>query len=169
MHIVPPTACPTWPLLRDDVHGRKAAGLAATVHGGGKRQGEGMFFTKWGVRLPACPTQSLSFAVVDLLKGLHLGPARALVAGAVGGFVGSQILQLLIPALRGFNVVPIVGCFDGRGRHCRVGADKHSASHRHRSLKRPTLASSSRIALAVGRWMSRHRIRQTKVSRPPPK
>src|SRR5215472_14702804 len=115
MHIVPPTACPTWPLLRDDVHGRKAAGLAATVHGGGKRQGEGMFFTKWGVRLPACPTQSLSFAVVDLLKGLHLGPARALVAGAVGGVVGSQILQLLIPALRGFDVVPIIGQMIGAG------------------------------------------------------
>jgi len=59
-----------------------------------------MFFTKWGVRLPACPTQSLSFAVVDLLKGLHLGHARALVAGAVGGFVGSQILQLLIEGLQ---------------------------------------------------------------------
>ena len=49
------------------------------------------------------------FAVNDLLKGFDLDPARALVAGAVGGVVGSQILQLLIPALRGFNVVPIVG------------------------------------------------------------
>ena len=50
-----------------------------------------------------------AFAVHDLLKGFHLGPARALVAGAVGGVAGSQILQLLIPALRGFNMVPIVG------------------------------------------------------------
>jgi len=49
------------------------------------------------------------FAIDDLLKGFHLGPARALVVGAVGGVVGSQILQLLIPAWSGFNVVPIVG------------------------------------------------------------
>ena len=49
------------------------------------------------------------FAVVDLRKGFDLGPAGGLVAGAVGGVVGSQILQLLIPAWSGFNVVPIVG------------------------------------------------------------
>jgi hypothetical protein len=49
------------------------------------------------------------FAVGDLLKGFDLGPAQALVAGAVGGVVGSLILQLLIPALRDLDVVPIVG------------------------------------------------------------
>jgi uncharacterized membrane protein YeaQ/YmgE (transglycosylase-associated protein family) len=50
------------------------------------------------------------FAVGDLLKGdFDLGPARILVAGAVGGVVGSQILQLVIPALRSFDIVPILG------------------------------------------------------------
>ena len=49
------------------------------------------------------------FAVNDLLKGFDLDPARALVAGAVGGVAGSQILQLLIPALRGFGIGPIFG------------------------------------------------------------
>ena len=51
-----------------------------------------------------------SFAVGDLLeRDFGLGPARNLVAGAVGGVIGSQILQLLVPALRGFNIVPIIG------------------------------------------------------------
>ena len=50
------------------------------------------------------------FAVGDLLKGdFDLGPARNLVAGAIGGVVGAQILQLVIPALRGFDILPIVG------------------------------------------------------------
>ena len=46
-------------------------------------------------------------AVGDLLSSGH--PARNLISGAVGGVIGSQILQLLIPVLRGFNLVPIVG------------------------------------------------------------
>jgi uncharacterized membrane protein YeaQ/YmgE (transglycosylase-associated protein family) len=49
------------------------------------------------------------FAVGDLLGRFDLGPVRNLVAGAVGGVIGSQILQLLIPALRGLDIVPIVG------------------------------------------------------------
>ena len=51
-----------------------------------------------------------SFAVGDLLgRNFDLGPARAAVAGAVGGVIGVQILQRVIPALRGFDIVPIVG------------------------------------------------------------
>ena len=51
-----------------------------------------------------------SFAVGDLLeRDFGLGPARNLVAGAVGGIIGSQILQFLVPALSGFNIVPIIG------------------------------------------------------------
>jgi hypothetical protein len=46
------------------------------------------------------------FAVGDLLRRGH--PARNLIWGAVGGVIGSQILQLLIPALRGFSLVPIL-------------------------------------------------------------
>jgi uncharacterized membrane protein YeaQ/YmgE (transglycosylase-associated protein family) len=50
------------------------------------------------------------FAVGDVLKGnFDMGPARNAVAGAVGGVVGAKILQLLIPALNGFDVIPIVG------------------------------------------------------------
>jgi len=50
------------------------------------------------------------FAVGDFLRRrFDLSPAQNLVAGAVGGVIGSQILQLLIPALRGFDVVPIIG------------------------------------------------------------
>jgi hypothetical protein len=49
------------------------------------------------------------FAADDLLKGFHLGPARSLAAGAIGGVIGVQILQLVIPALRGLDVVPILG------------------------------------------------------------
>ncbi len=49
------------------------------------------------------------FAVGDILKGnFDLGPARNAVAGAVGGVVGAKILQLLIPALNGFDIIPIV-------------------------------------------------------------
>ena len=47
------------------------------------------------------------FAVADLLRRGHL--ARTLISGAAGGVTGSQILQLLIPALRGLDIVPIVG------------------------------------------------------------
>jgi uncharacterized membrane protein YeaQ/YmgE (transglycosylase-associated protein family) len=50
------------------------------------------------------------FAVGDILKGnFNLGPARNAVTGAVGGVVGAKILQLLIPALNGFDIIPIVG------------------------------------------------------------
>ena len=48
-------------------------------------------------------------AVGDLLKGFDLGPLRNVVAGAVGGVIGAKILEFLIPALRGFNIGPIVG------------------------------------------------------------
>ena len=51
------------------------------------------------------------FAVGDLLRsdyGLH-DPLQNAIAGAVGGFIGVQILQRVIPALRGFDIVPIVG------------------------------------------------------------
>ena len=47
------------------------------------------------------------FAVADLLRRGHL--ARTLISGAAGGVTGSQILQLLIPALTGSNIVAIVG------------------------------------------------------------
>jgi hypothetical protein len=50
------------------------------------------------------------FAVGDILKGnFDLGPARNALAGAVGGVVGAKILQFLIPALNGFDIIPIVG------------------------------------------------------------
>ena len=50
------------------------------------------------------------FAVGDLLgRNFDLGPARSAVAGAVGGVIGVQILQLVVPALRGLDIVPIVG------------------------------------------------------------
>ena len=48
------------------------------------------------------------FVVGDFLKG-RLDPARNAVVGAVGGVIGAQILQLVIPALRGFDTVSIVG------------------------------------------------------------
>jgi hypothetical protein len=41
------------------------------------------------------------FAVADLLMIGH--PARNLISGAAGGVIGSQIIQLLIPALRDSN------------------------------------------------------------------
>jgi len=44
------------------------------------------------------------FTVGDLLRRGH--PARNLISGAVGGVIGSQILQFLIPPLRGFDLVP---------------------------------------------------------------
>jgi uncharacterized membrane protein YeaQ/YmgE (transglycosylase-associated protein family) len=48
-------------------------------------------------------------AAGDLLKGDYdLGPGNT-VAGAIGGVVGAGILQTLIPALRGFDVGPILG------------------------------------------------------------
>jgi hypothetical protein len=47
------------------------------------------------------------FAVADLLRRGHL--TRTLISGAAGGVIGSQILQLLIPALTGSNIVAIVG------------------------------------------------------------
>ena len=51
------------------------------------------------------------FAVGDLFSrnfGLH-NPLQNAVAGAVGRVIGVQILQRVIPALRGFDIVPIVG------------------------------------------------------------
>jgi len=91
------------------------------------------------------------FAVGDLLKGnFDLSPAQNLLAGAVGGAIGSQILQLLIPALRSFNILPILGlgarscrqwgCFDGRGgRFHTPGVSAHSvvARPRNRRKRRP--------------------------------
>jgi uncharacterized membrane protein YeaQ/YmgE (transglycosylase-associated protein family) len=48
-------------------------------------------------------------AAGELLKGGYdLGPGNT-IAGAIGGVVGAQILQILIPALRGFDVGPILG------------------------------------------------------------
>jgi hypothetical protein len=51
------------------------------------------------------------FAVGDLLSrnfGLD-DPLQNAAAGAVGGVIGVQILQRVIPALGGFDIVPIVG------------------------------------------------------------
>ena len=51
------------------------------------------------------------FAVGDLLRrdlGLH-DPLQNAVAGVVGGVIGVKILQHVIPALNGFDIVPIVG------------------------------------------------------------
>ena len=51
------------------------------------------------------------FAVGDLLSrnfGLD-DPLQNAVAGVVGGVIGVQILQRVIPALNGFDIVPIVG------------------------------------------------------------
>jgi hypothetical protein len=45
----------------------------------------------------------------ELVKGDYdLGPGNT-VAGGIGGVVGSQILQILIPALRSFDIGPVVG------------------------------------------------------------
>ena len=51
------------------------------------------------------------FAVGDLLsRNLGLDdPLQNGIAGVVGGVIGVQILQRVIPALGGFDVVPIVG------------------------------------------------------------
>ena len=51
------------------------------------------------------------FAVGDLLGrkfDLH-DPVQNAVAGVVVGVIGVQILQRVIPALNGFDIVPIVG------------------------------------------------------------
>jgi hypothetical protein len=48
-------------------------------------------------------------AAGELLKGDYdLGPGN-IVAGGIGGVVGAQILELLIPALSGLDVGPIIG------------------------------------------------------------
>ncbi len=48
-------------------------------------------------------------AAGELLKGDYdLGPGNTVV-GAIGGIVGAEILQILIPRLRGFDVGPILG------------------------------------------------------------
>ena len=50
------------------------------------------------------------FAVRDLLRrDFGLDPVQNAVAGVVGGVIGVQILERVIPALRGFDIVPIVG------------------------------------------------------------
>jgi hypothetical protein len=48
-------------------------------------------------------------ATGELLGGDYdLGPGNT-VAGAVGGVIGTQVLQLLVPALRGFDLGPLIG------------------------------------------------------------
>ena len=48
-------------------------------------------------------------AAGELLKGDYdLGPGNS-VAGAIGGVIGTVILQALFPALGGFDVGPVVG------------------------------------------------------------
>jgi uncharacterized membrane protein YeaQ/YmgE (transglycosylase-associated protein family) len=48
-------------------------------------------------------------AAGELLKGSYdLGPGNT-VAGAIGGVVGAQILQTLVPGLGGFDIRPILG------------------------------------------------------------
>jgi hypothetical protein len=48
-------------------------------------------------------------AIGELLKGHYdLGPGNT-VAGAIGGVIGAQITQMLIPSLGGFDFVPILG------------------------------------------------------------
>ena len=50
------------------------------------------------------------FAVRDFFRrNLGLDLVQNAVAGAVGGVVGANILERLIPALGGLDVVPIVG------------------------------------------------------------
>jgi hypothetical protein len=51
------------------------------------------------------------FAVGDLFGGkFGLGDLlQNALAGVVGGVVGVQILQRVIPALNGFDIIPIVG------------------------------------------------------------
>jgi hypothetical protein len=47
-------------------------------------------------------------AIGELLKGHYdLGPGNT-ITGAIGGIIGAQILQMLIPALGGFDLVPIL-------------------------------------------------------------
>jgi uncharacterized membrane protein YeaQ/YmgE (transglycosylase-associated protein family) len=48
-------------------------------------------------------------AAGELLKGSYdLGPGNS-VAGAIGGIVGAQILQTLVPGMGGFDFGPILG------------------------------------------------------------
>ena len=50
------------------------------------------------------------FALRDLLRrDFGLDPIQNAVAGVVGGVIGVQILERVIPALNGFDIVPIVG------------------------------------------------------------
>ena len=50
------------------------------------------------------------FAARDFLRwNFDLDPVQNAVAGAVGVVVGAKILERLIPALGGLDVVPIVG------------------------------------------------------------
>jgi len=48
-------------------------------------------------------------AIGELLKGrFDLGPGNT-VTGAIGGVIGAQILQIVIPYLAGFDFGPILG------------------------------------------------------------
>jgi hypothetical protein len=48
-------------------------------------------------------------AAGDLLKGDYdLGPGNT-IAGGIGGVIGAEILQVLIPGLSGLDVGPVVG------------------------------------------------------------
>jgi hypothetical protein len=48
-------------------------------------------------------------AAGDLLKGNYdLGPGNT-IAGGIGGVIGAEILQVLIPGLSGLDVGPVVG------------------------------------------------------------
>jgi uncharacterized membrane protein YeaQ/YmgE (transglycosylase-associated protein family) len=50
------------------------------------------------------------FAVRDILRmDFGLDPLQNALAGVVGGVIGVQILQRVIPHLQGLDIVPIVG------------------------------------------------------------
>jgi uncharacterized membrane protein YeaQ/YmgE (transglycosylase-associated protein family) len=52
---------------------------------------------------------TVGMATSELLMGEHqLGPV-SLVTGAIGGVVGAEILQILIPALGGFEIGSMLG------------------------------------------------------------
>ena len=48
-------------------------------------------------------------AAGDLLKGHYDLRAGNTVSGAIGGVIGAQILEILIPAFAGFDLGPILG------------------------------------------------------------
>jgi hypothetical protein len=81
------------------------------------------------------------FAVGDLLKwdfGLR-DPIQIVVAAVVGGVIGVKILQHVIPALNGLDIVPIVGqviVAFGCGAASTVVAGLVIRWYRHRQGKR---------------------------------